>query len=113
MVGEGFGDDMRLYVIRFLERGDAIADIGRASFKVYQAHDESVPRLRRRRHGHLVHTPGLHIEDELNTSAAYNDGLPRTASQQDMFAASGFWGSTVPRWRSCAAATGSSTTTAR
>ena len=85
MVGEGFGDDARLYFARFLELGDSREDLGREYMEVYYAHDEKVPRVRRLPHGRLVHTLDLYTEDERKTSPAYNESLPRSGSQDGLY----------------------------
>ena len=86
IVGEGVDDDVRVYFARFLERGDSREDLGRAYFNVYYPHDEAVPRLRRLRHGQLVHAPDLYTEDERKTSPAYNEGMRRFGSQNGLYA---------------------------
>ena len=85
-VGEGFGDDARLYFTRFLERGDSREDLGHEYLEVYYAHDEKVPRVRRLPHGRLVHTLDLYTEDERKTSPTYNECLPRSSSQNSLHA---------------------------
>ena len=84
-VGEGHGDDVRLYFARFLERGDSREDLGRAYFELYYPHDEAVPRIRRLPHGKLVHAPDLYTEEERKTSPTYNESLPRSESQDGLF----------------------------
>ena len=75
VVGEGFGDDARVYFARFLYRGESHSDRVREYLDLYHAHDEGLPRLRRLPHGKLVHGPDLYTEEELKTSPAYNEGL--------------------------------------
>ena len=84
LVGEGFGDDARLYFARFLERGDSREDLLRAYLEVYYPHDEKVPRIRRLPHGRLVHTLDLYTEDERKTSPTYNESLPRSGNQDGL-----------------------------
>ena len=84
-VGEGFGDDARLYFARFLERGDSREDLGRAYVQDYHPHDEAVPRIRRLPHGRLVHTPDLYTEDERKTSPTYNESLPRSGTRNGLY----------------------------
>ena len=74
-VGEGFGDDVRVYFARFLYRGEGDPERVREYFDVYHPSDIGLPRLRRRPHGQLVHIPDLYAEDELKTSASYHEGL--------------------------------------
>ena len=73
-VGEGHGDDVRLYFARFLERGESVEDKARVYFREYHAHDEGLPRLRRFPQGRLVRLRDLYTEDELKSSPAYNEG---------------------------------------
>ena len=74
MIGEGSGNEVRVYFNRLLERGEERQDLAREYFQVYQPIDEGPPRLWRWRVGELVHAPDLYSERELRTSAAYNEG---------------------------------------
>ena len=67
IVGEGFGDDVRLYFARFLMRGEENPEPVREYFDVYHPRDEGMPRLRRIAAGRLVHVRELHTEAELRT----------------------------------------------
>ena len=73
-VGEGYGDDVRLYFTRFLERGESVDERARVYFREYHAHDEGLPRLRRFPEGRLVCVRDLYTAEELKTSPAYNEG---------------------------------------
>lgn len=86
VVGEGLGDEVRLHFARFLERGESREDLGRMYFEGYYARDEAVPRIRRLPHGRLVHAPDLYTEDERRTSPAYNESMPRSGSENGLFA---------------------------
>ena len=77
VVGEGLGDNVRLYFVRYLYRGEPRPDRVREYFDLYHPHDEGLPRLRQQPHGRLVHVPDLYTEAERRTSAAYNEGLRR------------------------------------
>ena len=72
-VGEGSGDDVRVYFARLLYRGESRQDLAREYFDVYHPHDEAPPRLRERPAGQLVHFPDLYTEKELRTSPVYNE----------------------------------------
>ena len=72
-VGEGSGDDVRVYFARILSRGESRQDWAREYFEVYHAVDEGLPRLRERPAGQLVHFPDLYTGKELRTSLAYNE----------------------------------------
>ncbi len=75
IVGEGFGDDVRIYFARFLYRGEGHPDQVREYFNVYHPHDEGMPRLRRLPHGKLTFIRDLYSEDELKRSPAFNEGM--------------------------------------
>ena len=85
-VGEGFGDDVRIYFARFLRRGESARDEAREYFAVYHPHDEAMPRLRRQLHGRLVHAPELYTEGERKRSAAYNEGARLLGNRNGLFA---------------------------
>ena len=85
VVGEGFGDDARLYFARFLERGDSREDLGREYLEVYYPHDEKVPRVRRLPHGQLAHTLDLYTEEERKTSPTYNECLSRSGNRNGLY----------------------------
>ena len=76
-VGEGFGDEVRLYFVRFLYRGERRADRVREYFDIYLPRDEGARRLRQLPSGQLLHVPDLYTETELKASAAYNEGARR------------------------------------
>ena len=75
IVGEGLGEDVRVYFARLLRRGDSRQDVMAEYFSTYHPHDEGMPRLRRLPHGRLVPVRDLYSEDELKTSPAYNEGM--------------------------------------
>ena len=85
-VVEGGDDDVRIHFARFLRRGDDYQDLMHEYFTVYHPHDEAMPRARLLPHGKLVHVRELYTEDELKTSAAYNEGLARLGSQNSLYA---------------------------
>ena len=75
IVGDGLGEDTRVYFARLLRRGDSYQDVMAEYFNAYHPHDEGMPRLRRLPHGQLVAVRDLYTEDELKTSPAYNEGM--------------------------------------
>ena len=81
IVGEGFGDDARIYLARFYHRGQRREDLERAYFGLYHSLDERLPRLRLLPAGKVVHVADLYTADELKTSRAYNEGLRLTGAQ--------------------------------
>ena len=84
VVGEGFGDDVRIHFAKYLYRGESCQDVVREYFDLYHPRDEAMPRLRLLPHGRLVHIPDLYTEAELKTSPAYNEGLRRLAGQNGL-----------------------------
>ena len=72
--GEGFSDeDVRIYFAWCIMRGQRHPELERAYFEDYYSLDERVPRLRRLPDSRLVHCTELYSEEELKTSAAYNE----------------------------------------
>ena len=84
IVGEGLGDDVRIYFARFLQRGENVEDEARVYFRDYHPHDEGLPRLRRLPHGKLVRARDLYSKAELRTSPAYNEGLQLLGAQDGL-----------------------------
>ena len=74
-VSEGFGDEARVHVARYLYRGESRPERVRAYFDGYHAQDEGIRRVRRLPHGRLVRGPDLYTEEERKVSPAYNEGL--------------------------------------
>ena len=85
IVGEGYGDDVRIYFAKYLYRGESRQDVVREYFDVYHPRDEGMPRLRLLPHGRLVHIPDLYTEAELKTSPAYNEGLRRVGGRKGWY----------------------------
>ena len=81
VVGEGFGDDVRVHFARYLYRGERRQDLEREYFEVYHPYDEAMPRLRQLPDGQLVHVPDLYTDKEKKTSPVYNEALPRLGGQ--------------------------------
>ena len=84
VVGEGFGNDVRIYSGRFYFRGERRQDLEREYFKHYHPRDERLPRLRQLPDRQLVHVPDLFTEAELKTSPVYNEGLLRLGSRNGL-----------------------------
>ena len=84
VVGEGFGDNVRVHFARYLYRGERREDLEREYFEVYHPHDEAMPRLRESPDGQLVHVPDLYTDQEKKTSPVYNEGLPRLGGQDGL-----------------------------
>ena len=84
IVGEGFGEDVRIYMARFYNRGQRREDLERLYYADYHAADERVPRARLLPHAKLVHVSELFTAEERRTSRAYNEALPLAASQNSL-----------------------------
>ena len=84
IVGEGFEEAVKVFFARFFFRGQQRQDLEREYFTLYHPVDERLPRLRQLPDGQLVHVSALYTEEELKTSAAYNDWLRRVGAQNSL-----------------------------
>ena len=84
VVGEGFGEDAKVYFANFYFRGQRRQDVEHDYFTLYHPRDERMPRLRQLPDGHLVHVADLYTAEELKTSPVYNEGLSRLGSQNGL-----------------------------
>ena len=72
--GDGTSEeDVRIYFAWCFIRGQRHRELERAYFEEYYRRDERVPRLRRLPDSRLFHSTELYTEEELKTSAAYNE----------------------------------------
>ena len=77
-----FGDgdcaeNIRIYFAWSFFRGRPLRELQREYFEVYYPLDERAPRMRHLPDGQLFHITDLYTEEELKTSAAYNELLIR------------------------------------
>ena len=77
-----FGDgrseeDIQIYFAWYFFRGQRYRELERDYFENYYALDERVPRLRHLPDSQLFHITDLYTEEELKTSASYNELLAR------------------------------------
>ena len=84
-----FGDgdcaeDIRIYFAWSFFRGRRLRKLQREYFEVYYPLDERVPRVRHLPDGQLFHITDLYTEQELKTSAAYNELLLRAHAQNSI-----------------------------
>ncbi len=84
-----FGDgrseeDIRIYFAWYFFRGQRDRELERDYFETYYSMDERVPRLRNLPDGQLFHATDLYTEEELKTSAAYNELLVRARAQNSI-----------------------------
>ena len=85
VVGDGDRrEDIRIYFAGFFYRGQRHRDLERWYFETYYALDERAPRLRTLPDSRLFHITDLYTEEELKTSAAYNEALPRGQAQNSI-----------------------------
>lgn len=84
-----FGDGMRqddidIFFARFCYRGERHAALEREYFGVWHAVDERLPRIRALPDNQLASVPSLFGEDEMKTSALYNELMPRTDTRNSL-----------------------------
>ena len=84
-----FGDgrseeDIRIYFVWDFFRGQRHRDRERWYFENYYTMDERIPRLRHLPDSRLVQVTDLYTEEELKTSAAYNEALLRGHAQNSV-----------------------------
>ena len=84
VVGEGFGQDVQIYMARFYNRGHRREDLESLYFANYHAADESLPRIRLLPHAKLVHVNELFTAQERKTSRAYNEALVLADGQNSL-----------------------------
>ncbi|MDE0149228.1 MAG: helix-turn-helix transcriptional regulator [Rhodospirillaceae bacterium] len=69
-------DDVEIYLAPLYYRGERHHTVERAYFDHYYPQDERIPRLMRLPDSDVVHITSLYTEEELKTSAAFNENLP-------------------------------------
>ena len=84
LVGEGLGDDAKVLFARLYYRGQRHEELEREYLDIYYPRDERVPRLIQLPDSRLVHVTDLYTEQELKTSPAYNEVLPRSSAQNSL-----------------------------
>ena len=83
-VAEGPKDDVRDLFVGIYRRGQRREDLECDYLANYFAIDESVPRTRQLPDGGLVHQRDLYTAEELKSSPAYNEALPRGDCQDGL-----------------------------
>ena len=76
-IGEGPKDNIRVLCVGLYYRGQRHSDLESEYLEFYHPIDERIPRLRQLPEGHLVQIRDLYTSEELMTSPAYNDAMPR------------------------------------
>ena len=84
VVGEGAGDDVCIFFAGMYQRGQRRQDLEREYFRLYYRLDERLPRLRQSPDSRLVHIPDLFTDQELKTSAVYNEWLQRCGARNGL-----------------------------
>ena len=84
LFGRHIKDQVRVTCAGFYSRGHRHEDLGREYLGVYHPIDERIPRFRQLPDSHLVHMPALYTTEELKTSPAYNEMLPRLGGQNGL-----------------------------
>ena len=77
-------DDVEIFFARFCYHGQRHHEMERGYFNDYYPGDERVPRLRQLPDRRLVHVRSLYTEQELKTSATYNEALRHSESQNSL-----------------------------
>ncbi|MDE2990969.1 MAG: LuxR C-terminal-related transcriptional regulator [Chloroflexota bacterium] len=77
-------DDVEMLYARFCFRGEHNRELEREYFADYLPRDERIPRVRKLPDSQLFHVPDLYTDQELRTSAAYNEMLPAGESQNGL-----------------------------
>ena len=84
LVGEGPLDDRRVVFVGIYSRGQRRGDLEREYLANYYPIDECVPRFRRLPNDRLVQARDLYTAEELKSSPAYNEALPRGGCQDGL-----------------------------
>lgn len=75
--GDGIAqDDICIFFAQFCMRGERRGDLERLYFETYHAVDERLPRIRLLADSELTPVRSLFSEQEMKTSAVYNEALP-------------------------------------
>jgi len=77
-------DELEISFARFCFRGERNRELERQYFEDYLPRDERIPRVRKLPDSRIFHIPDLYTDQELRTSAAYNEMLPLGGSQNGL-----------------------------
>ena len=77
-------DEAEIYLARLYTRGERHYALEREYFDIYYPQDEKIPRLFRLPDSEVVHITSLYTEEELKTSATYNECLPNSGFQNSV-----------------------------
>ena len=84
IVGEGFDEAVQIFFARFYFRGERRQDLEREYFTIYHPVDERLPRLRQLPDSQILRVRDLYTDQELKTSEAYNEWLPRAGAMNSL-----------------------------
>ncbi len=84
LVGQGPKEAVRVFCAGFYYRGQRREDREREWLGIYHPIDECIPRFRQLPDSRVVHASMLYTDEELKTSVAYNEGLPRLHGQDGL-----------------------------
>ena len=84
VVGEGAGDEVRIFFAGMYLRGQRRQDLERQYFDLYYPVDERLPCLRQLADSRLVHVSDLFSDAELKTSAVYNEWLQHCGARNGL-----------------------------
>ena len=77
-------DDVDIFFARFCYRGERRTDLEREYFEVWHGVDERLPRIRSLADSHLASVRELFSDEELKSSAIYNELMPRTDTRDSL-----------------------------
>ena len=84
LISGGPQDDVRVLFAQAHYRGQRREDWEREYLEHYHPIDERIPRFRQLPDSRLVHIRALYTTEELQTSAAYNEAMPRMQAQDSV-----------------------------
>ena len=83
-VGKGPKEKIRDLFMRFYSRGQRNEDWEREYLEIYHPIDERIPRAMQLPDSRVVHVTDLYTAEELQTSSAYNEWLPKVGAQDSL-----------------------------
>ena len=83
-VGKGPKENIGDLFMRFYSRGQRNEDWEREYLEIYHPIDERIPRAMQLPDSRVVHVTDLYTAEELQTSSAYNEWLPKVGAQDSL-----------------------------
>ena len=85
VVGDGGSDEgVQIFYAGFFSHGQRHREFERQYFDIYHSKDERVPRIRQLPDSQLIHVRDLYTDEELKTSATYNEALLLSEEQNSI-----------------------------